>query len=1426
MAASVSRPNARGSRIDLPWEVCASPGGIFFCAYFGMNDGSIFPRISRDAESVARAMALRWSLVTRSQILDFLRHSAIKTESGKTFTQEAVGEAQEALRRASLVVEDPRRQGYWRLADGARAQVYDRMLEDTPRERLEQMLAHAFSVGGYTAEANRARYWDANAALAHVCLAVYSGASPAQMDQLRQSLGYQLNYEALLNEACLREFHPGLFARMHPDLRYSIAFSAAVEVCERWSLQHLPWLRWIEARCHADPAAVPGYLRAVVAQAAIYQGNFARAEALIESDASALMGALRAGLAAARGQWPEAQAGFEASIKRLQLELGRRKNILPDGIAWFHVIALLAQRAPTHLRLAQRYCKSRVGPQHATTGNGWRRWAHALAVRLGEETLDLGHLELVGHNGYWMQDFWSCLARAWLGKGALPEAGAAFTLRRKKMVDALGQRLRSLGFVWLDAQLSAAEAVFEGGEPPDNFFIHGARESWRAVLSSLQALGQDAPSEGGESATRIVWCVTLARDGAVESIDPMEQKRGARGWGRSKPLPLSRLVNNTKLSPWDAKVARAIKRDRFASRGHVLDRAQAIVSLIGHPAVALDSAPELTLDLIEGTPELEVTRQGDHYVLRITPDIRAQPDAGREGRQYYPREDERETEALRYITVLVDSPRRARVIQLSPAQRRAAQLVSGRFAVPTAGEDDLRRTLEVLAAHFRVDSDHVQAAREIAPESRLRAELSPVGNGLLLNLVVAPLGVNGPRLVPGQGRRRVMAAVQGETVGAARDLAAEQAHVDALLSTLDFLEAPRGAASCEWRVDDPEQALTLVEILPTHASVQAVDWPKGKPVRVISLSGARLGIKVSSGRDWFTLQARARVDETLVLELETLLDAAVGGSRFIPMGEGVYAALTRDLRARLAALHAVGEKKDGKLRVSRHAVAWLDEVLDELDVQADAAFSGRLERLREAQSEHAALPATLQTPLREYQEQGYRWAMRLARAGFGACLADDMGLGKTVQTLAVLLARASGGPALVIAPTSVCGNWKAEALRFAPSLNAKIYGEGDRAAAIESATAGDLVIVSYALMAQSAEAFAAKHWHTLVADEAQAVKNATARRSQALFDIEADFRMALSGTPIENRLSELWSIMRYCNPGLLGTTSHFNEAFAVPIERERDREAQRILRRLIAPFVLRRTKAQVLEDLPPRTELLLTVEPEPAQAAHYEALRRSALADAQDALADAQAGQAQFHVLALLTKLRRAACDPRLVNPELGIPGAKVAAFAELAAELTANGHKALVFSQFVDFLALLREPLDNAGIRYQYLDGATPAAERSKRVAAFQAGDGHFFLISLKAGGFGLNLTAADYVVITDPWWNPAAEDQAMGRAHRIGQARPVTVYRLIGKGTLEQSIVELHHAKRALADGLLAEGDDPSAVPSVAELIELMRGGSRTGE
>ena len=345
-------------------------------------------------------------------------------------------------------------------------------------------------------------------------------------------------------------------------------------------------------------------------------------------------------------------------------------------------------------------------------------------------------------------------------------------------------------------------------------------------------------------------------------------------------------------------------------------------------------------------------------------------------------------------------------------------------------------------------------------------------------------------------------------------------------------------------------------------------------------------------------------------------------------------------------------------------------------------------------------------------------------------------------------------------------------------------------------------------------------------DEAQAIKNALTRRSQAVMALQGDFRMVATGTPLENHLGELWNLFRFINPGLLGTPDQFQLRFAGPIEKAQDKRAEAgaraRLRRLTQPFILRRTKSQVLTELPPRTEIVLPVE---LTTRKWRSTNRCAAKrwTSWPSL-EAPQNQKSIAILAEMMRLRRAVCNPELVAPGIGIASSKLAAFAHLVDELLENRHKVLVFSQFVDHLSLIRKHLDARGIRYQYLDGSTPMQERKKRVDAFQAGEGDLFLISLKAGGVGLNLTAADYVIHMDPWWNPAVEDQASDRAHRMGQLRPVTIYRLVARHTIEEGIVDLHRHKRDLADSLL-EGGDVSARMSATDMLAMLHLGLGSG-
>jgi len=1363
------------------------------------------------------ALALLWTYRPLVTIQHLLEHLDYTRSDGRPYTQNDIRAGLDAMRTRGEVKTRGGSGGQYRLTDPLRARLYRELLDTIPANKLKAAL---YANENYS-PGRTFGYWpmfDTAATVAIVRLALFTGTSTAELRLMAEGIARNLPWEEILVEAALAGFDAELFERITPDWRWNLYCIAAQQVTGYWHSEFMPAVDHALKLLETHGKEMSPHLHLQLAEILMLQGQPDHAETLLDHLQGGAVTGLRASLAVQAGEWAEGQTLFEIAYRERQTEIKTKKNAFPPSVAWLYPLALLAQNTPAHLQRAQKFCLGEAGKRKPDPQDPWGLWAHAISVRLGEVASEAeAFAPAMTNDKPGLSELWRLLLAAWLGRRNQPGQGnQAHPGDYTAMVAKLRTRLRACRLSWLETQLDAATAVLNGENPPAGFFMAAPTEVWRDVLAALCTL--DSGEDGQKAATdktRIIWVLRIDRHGAPESIEPLEQKYGVRGWNRPRPISLGKIAGNHALPPWDAKVAGAIVPDRSYANRHNLDRALAIMALVGHPAVSLAEAPEQFVELVEGQPEVEVVQEGGRFVMKVTPHLR--PGVDREEAYYLAPDERREIENLRAITVLQDAPQRLRVIRLTPAQRKAAQLLANGFAIPAQGRAELDKTLATLAAHFQVQAEHAEAAREVAPETRLRAELAPAGDALVLRLVVAPLGSDGPRLTPARGRERVMALLGNETVGTRRDIEAERAHLDTVLQALPCLD-PLADEYCEWQIDNPDEALNMVEHLPQIAAVLAVDWPKGKPVRVLTLDAAQIGLQVKSERDWFRLSGAATVDEGLVLQLADLVAAAQSKSRFVPMGNGVYAALTRSLKQRLNEMAALAEfDKDG-MRLPNLAGAWLDEAIDGMTLETDRAFRESIDRLRSAQDITPALPATLQAELRPYQEDGYVWAMRLAQAGLGGCLADDMGLGKTLQALGVLLARAAGGPALVLAPTSVCGNWQAEALRFAPTLDVHIYGEAERDSLLADAAPGQVVVASYTLFQQAQERFAARRWHTLIADEAQAIKNANAKRSQAVFELDADFRLALSGTPVENRLTELWSIMRFAAPGLLGSQSRFIERFANPIERNRDRDAQHLLRRLIAPFILRRTKAQVLEDLPPRTELLYSVVPDAVEVAHYEALRRTAVAVASQAL-DAAPGQAKLNILAQLTRLRRGACDPRLPTPEYPLPGAKVQAFAELAAELSSNGHKTLVFSQFVDFLALLKIPLDAAGIRYQYLDGSTPPAERTRRVAAFQAGEGELFLISLKAGGFGLNLTAADYVVITDPWWNPAAEDQAMGRAHRIGQLRPVTVYRMVTKGTVEERIVELHHDKRALAESVLAEGE-VTALPSTEDLMALIRG------
>ena len=479
----------------------------------------------------------------------------------------------------------------------------------------------------------------------------------------------------------------------------------------------------------------------------------------------------------------------------------------------------------------------------------------------------------------------------------------------------------------------------------------------------------------------------------------------------------------------------------------------------------------------------------------------------------------------------------------------------------------------------------------------------------------------------------------------------------------------------------------------------------------------------------------------------------------------------------------------------------------------DAAVQSLRRRLRAlAVAAEPETPAGLQGTLRPYQRLGLAWLQFLQKLGAGGILADDMGLGKTITTLAFLLGRKENegpAPTLVVCPTSVATNWVREAARFTPGLRVHLlYGPSrDFREAVAKA---DLVITTYALLRRDIDALSGLRFRCAVLDEAQNIKNADSATTRAARRLDASMRLALTGTPIENRLRELWSLASFANPGMLGTSRAFETRFERPISTDRSSPIASELRAVVRPFLLRRTKADVLRELPPKAEIDRVVTLTRADKRMYDALAHALRESVRKDIEKRAHGMSTLGVFTALTRLRQMACDPRLVDSTLApSSSAKREAFLDLVRELVAEGRRALVFSQFVQLLTLWRRDLDAEKIAYEYLDGST--TKRDEVVDRFQNGTAPLFLISLKAGGAGLNLTGADTVIHCDPWWNPAVEDQATDRAYRIGQDKPVTVVRLVAQGTIEEKILSLKAKKRELTRAVI--GDDARALEGITE-------------
>lgn len=586
-----------------------------------------------------------------------------------------------------------------------------------------------------------------------------------------------------------------------------------------------------------------------------------------------------------------------------------------------------------------------------------------------------------------------------------------------------------------------------------------------------------------------------------------------------------------------------------------------------------------------------------------------------------------------------------------------------------------------------------------------------------------------------------------------------------------------------------------------------------------------------SGIDWLELQANLTFENGLRLETPQLLRALQKKTKAVRLDDGTYGILPQEWLERFTALVEIGQTDDRGVRLRQEQCALVEALLQEQLRDADGRYAATLERLRQETSrplEPLAPPEWFQGTLRPYQALFLGWAKRLADRGLSGILADDMGLGKTVQVLALLSLRHQASPmrpSLVVMPSSLLFNWESECHRFAPRLKAACHYGPHRQPTKEWFRQYDLVFTTYGTLRQDAPLLAKIPLDYLVLDESQAIKNAQSATAQAARTLHAEHRLAMTGTPVENHLEELFSQLSFLNPGL------FQQSFLQSLGKENsilhDAETARRLQNAVAPFLLRRRKEQVAPELPRKTEQVLFCELSPQERESYDELRKyyqgilGGTAPVSGNRPDA------IHMLEALLRLRQAACHPALVNPAMAdCPSAKLTLLQERLETLLDAGHKALVFSQFTTLLKMVATQLDAAGRKYEYLDGQTK--DRKEVVRRFQEEpEKGVFLISLKAGGVGLNLVAADYVFLLDPWWNPAAEAQAIDRCYRIGQTRPVMAYRMVAQDTVEEKVLQMQQTKRLLAS-LATTTDDLASTPPelTADILRELLGAEEENE
>ena len=953
---------------------------------------------------------------------------------------------------------------------------------------------------------------------------------------------------------------------------------------------------------------------------------------------------------------------------------------------------------------------------------------------------------------------------------------------------------------WLQIDEEEKQRLAEnfGGEPLASRIRY--KQAWELLLEELTPHSGNGKDKD-ERNTRVSYLIS-----GFNIIEPREQNRLKSGtWGAGKRMTLDRLRQGTDfMDDTDRKIANTTGR-----YDHDLKIEKVLPLLIGCDRVYTGwQAPFMAVTIDEEKPYLIIERT--KMAFKVKSNIgNANLNEGTVYRK--------------------DSETHYTVITITERQRSFYQKLLRIGAFPLEAEDQLRDFLPKVSDVIEVHSDLVEGGttlehREGSAVLCLQA-MPAKGSSSMYNVwcMAKPLTEGKTLLEPGQGLNPCVAEEDGVRYQVTRDVKGERANVELLRTfisdnDLTDLESEELFADRTPVCMDAQQLLQLMDFVRQQPEHFIMEWPEGGKLNIKIAQPASWNISIRSKSGWFEVEGEIPIDDDTVLTAAQLLNLIAESPQtgFIRLNDSNFLSLSDRLRKQLARLESLTVSNRGHLQISEFHASLLGNALSgELDIKHDKKIEQLQKKIEKSMAQKPNVPKQLKAELRDYQTDGYQWMTRMTGWGAGVCLADDMGLGKTVQTITFIMNKAELGPTLVAAPASVVLNWMREIERFAPSLHVEVLNDApDRKQLVEQAKAGDVILTTYKLFVTEDELLCGKQWNTICLDEAHVIKNRQTKTSAAVMRLQATHRIILTGTPVQNHLGELWNLFQFANPGLLGSFEQFHKKYIIPIELQDNKERSRQLKRIVSPFMLRRTKQEVIEELPDKTEINIPVELTEDELAVYEVIRRRAKKLLED---EKSSSGVSVNTLAEITRLRQASCSAQLVEKNWTGECSKINVLSDLLQEILGGGNSVLIFSQFTSFLSMVCDALDRQHQPYLYLDGSVPVKQRDQLVQEFQHGKCPVFLISLKAGGLGLNLTGANYVIHLDPWWNPAIEQQATDRAYRIGQRQNVTVYHLISQHTIEDKILRLHQTKRNLADAMLS-GTNESHKLTSKDLLEMI--------